>query len=144
MKRFYIVINCLLAVFLLVVFSSNCVKRVSPPSTQNDAQTSISKEEFVKLYGGQNLPTVKKATRTPILYPGDEISIAIYDKLPVSQEKRIEMKRISDEGTIFLLPAKEISIGGLTLTEAEKRIENKLSQFIVSPFVEITIMRRAF
>jgi protein involved in polysaccharide export with SLBB domain len=129
---------CLLA-------TSGCVKRVPPPTT-NDGQTVVSKGEFVKAVSGQNLAIAKQRAkaRAPVLYPGDEISIGIYDKLPVSQDKRIEMKRIGDDGAIFILPAKDIFIGGLTVTEAEKTIEKKLSEFIVSPFCEITITKRAF
>jgi protein involved in polysaccharide export with SLBB domain len=129
----------------ICIFSFSCVKRVPPPSN-TDKQTVVSKDEFLKLYAGQNTSAAKqrRAARTPILYPGDEISIAIYDKLPVSQDKRIEMKRIGDDGSIFILPVKEIFVGGLTVTEAEKTIEKKLSEFIVSPFCELTITKRAF
>jgi polysaccharide export outer membrane protein len=56
----------------------------------------------------------------------------------------MEMKRVGDDGNIFLLPAREIAIGGLTVSEAEKTIEKQLSQFIVSPFCEIMITKRAF
>jgi protein involved in polysaccharide export with SLBB domain len=121
------------------------VKRVPSPTT-NDGQTVVSKGEFVKTISGQNLSIAKQRVkaRAPVLYPGDEISIGIYDKLPVSQDKRIEMKRIGDDGAIFILPAKDIFIGGLTVTEAEKTIEKKLSEFIVSPFCEIAITKRAF
>jgi protein involved in polysaccharide export with SLBB domain len=131
---------------VIVLFTmSGCVKRVPPPTT-NDNQTVVSKEDFAKNFSGKNLSIAKQHAnaRAPVLYPGDEISIGIYDKLPVSQDKRIEMKRIGDDGAVFILPVKEIFIGGLTITEAEKTIEKKLAEFIVSPFCEITITKRAF
>lgn len=126
-------------------FMSGCVKRM-PAATTNDKETVVSKDEFVKKFSGQNMAVAKQhaVARAPVLLPGDEISIGIYDKLPVSQDKRLEMKRIGDDGAIFILPAKEIFIGGLTITEAEKTIEKKLSEFIVSPFCEISITKRAF
>jgi protein involved in polysaccharide export with SLBB domain len=129
---------CLLA-------TSGCVKRVPSPTT-NDGQTVVSKDVFAKTFAGKNITIAKQHAnaRAPVLYPGDEISIGIYDKLPVSQDKRIEMKRVGDDGAIFILPAKDIFIGGLTISEAEKTIEKKLSEFIVSPFCEITITKRAF
>jgi protein involved in polysaccharide export with SLBB domain len=122
-----------------------CVKRVPSPTT-NDGQTVVSKAEFVKTISGPNLAIAKQRAnaRAPVLYPGDQISIGIYDKLPVSQDKRLEMKRIGEDGAIFILPAKDIFIGGLTITEAEKTVEKKLSEFIVSPFCEIAILKRAF
>jgi polysaccharide export outer membrane protein len=128
-----------------IFFMSGCVKRTPAPTT-NDNTTVISKGDFVKVVAGQNIAIAKQHanSRAPVLYPGDELSIGIYDKLPVSQDKRIEMKRIGDDGSVFILPAKEIVIGGLTVTEAEKAIEKKLSEFIVSPFCEITITKRAF
>jgi protein involved in polysaccharide export with SLBB domain len=126
-------------------FMSGCVKRV-PASTTNDNETVVSKGDFVKTLAGPNISIAKQHAnlRAPVLYPGDEITIGIYDKLPVSQDKRIEMKRIDDDGSVFILPAKEIIIGGLTVTEAEKAIEKKLSEFIVSPFCEIAITKRVF
>jgi protein involved in polysaccharide export with SLBB domain len=135
----------IIAVSIAGFFSmSGCVKRVPAPTT-NDKETVVSKADFAKTFGGQNVAIAKQHAnaRAPVLLPGDEISIGIYDKLPVSQDKRMEMKRIGDDGSVFILPAKEIVIGGLTITEAEKAIEKKLSEFIVSPFCEITITKRA-
>lgn len=135
----------LLATAALCVVCASCVKRIPPPSDE-DKTTVVTKTEFAKMVSPQNVSTIAKRAdaRAPLLYPGDEISIAIYDKLPVSQEKRIEMKRIGDDGSIFLLPVKEIFIGGKTISQAEKTIESKLSEFIVSPFCEIAVMKKAF
>jgi protein involved in polysaccharide export with SLBB domain len=145
MKNKFIAVT-IAAVSVAGIFSiSGCVKRVPAPTT-NDKETVVSKQEFIKTITGPNMAIAKQHanSRTPVLYPGDELSIGIYDKLPVSQDKRIEMKRIGDDGSVFILPAKEIVIGGLTITEAEKTIEKRLSEFIVSPFCEITITKRAF
>jgi protein involved in polysaccharide export with SLBB domain len=127
---------------------AGCVKRVPLPDDKSagDNATSISKSEFEKLYIPPQILAAKqqKSGKGPLLYPGDEISIQIYDKGPGSQESHVERKRINDDGVISLLPVKEISIGGLTITEAEKLIERKLSEFIVSPFVEIEVTRKAY
>ncbi len=134
-----------LACAVLCVALASCAKRVPDPAT-TDKETVVAKGDFVKLYVPQEAQAVAKraSARAPILYPGDEISIGIYDKLPVSQEKHIEMKRIGDDGSIFILPAKEIFVGGLTVSQTEKTIESKLSQYVVSPFCEVTIVKRAF
>jgi Periplasmic protein involved in polysaccharide export len=137
----------LFIVNLLVL--SGCVKRVATTDGANnkdEKESIISKSDFVKAFvPPQVLAAKQKASgRSPMLYPGDEISIGIYDKLPVSQDARLERKRIGDDGSIFILPAKDIVVGGLTIAEAQKEIEKKLSPFIVSPFCEIEITKRAF
>jgi protein involved in polysaccharide export with SLBB domain len=144
MKNKFIIMTMVAISAAGLLSMSGCVKRVPAPTT-NDKETVVSKADFAKTFGGQNVSIAKQHAnaRAPVLLPGDEISIGVYDKLPVSQDKRIEMKRIGDDGSVFILPAKEIVIGGLTITEAEKAIEKKLSEFIVSPFCEITITKRA-
>jgi Periplasmic protein involved in polysaccharide export len=137
----------LFIVNLLVL--SGCVKRVATTDGANnkdEKESIISKSDFVKAFvPPQVLAAKQKASgRSPMLYPGDEISIGIYDKLPVSQDARLERKRIGDDGSIFILPARDIIVGGLTIAEAQKEIENKLSPYIVSPFCEITLTKRAF
>jgi protein involved in polysaccharide export with SLBB domain len=82
--------------------------------------------------------------RVPVLQPGDEVSLSIYDKLPVSQDKRIEMKRVDDDGTVFIIPAGKIQVGGLTCAEAEKAVEAALAAFVVSPFCEVTIIKQVY
>jgi protein involved in polysaccharide export with SLBB domain len=145
MKNKSIIMSIVFISVTVLFFLSGCVKRV-PASTTNDKETVVSKEDFVKTFSGPNMDLIKQhaISRTPVLYPGDQVEIDIYDKLPVSQDKRVEMKRIGDDGSVFILPAKDIAIGGLTLSEAEKAIEKRLSEFIVSPFCEINIIKRAF
>jgi protein involved in polysaccharide export with SLBB domain len=130
---------------VLCIALASCAKRVPAPAT-TDKETVVAKSDFVKLYLPQEAQAMAKRAnaRAPLLFPGDEISIGIYDKLPVSQEKHIEMKRIGDDGSIFILPVKEIYVGGLTVSQAEKTIEGKLSQYVVSPFCEVNIVKRAF
>jgi protein involved in polysaccharide export with SLBB domain len=145
MKSFLPRASYLFAFSLVCVIAVGCAKRAPAPASE-DKNTVLLKTEFVKLYAPRAIDLAKQraTSRAPVLYPGDEISIGIYDKLPVSQDKRIEMKRIAEDGSIFILPVKDIFVGGMTVTEAEKTIEKKLSQFIVSPFCEITITKRGF
>jgi protein involved in polysaccharide export with SLBB domain len=127
---------------------TGCVPRVplSEGNAANDKLNIISKAEFEKLYLPPQVLAAKKqkAGQGPLIYPGDELAIGIYDKLPASQEMRTERKRVGVDGTVFLVPIKQVTIGGLTVAEAEKEIENKLTEFVVSPFVEIEVMKRAY
>jgi polysaccharide biosynthesis/export protein len=139
--RFLIVCLCALGF-------AGCVQRIPLPAdkTADDKEAIMSKAEFEKLYVPPQVLAAKqqKSGKGPLLYPGDEIAVVIYDKGPGSQESRTERKRISDEGNIFILPVKEIAVGGLTIIEAEKLIESKLSEFIVSPFVEIEVTKKIY
>ncbi len=150
MKKKIMMLNLFWFFFIVNLLAlSGCVKRVATAdgaSNKDEKETSISKSDFAKAFiQPQVLAARQKASgRSPLLYPGDEISIGIYDKLPVSQDARLERKRINDDGTIFVLPAKDIVVGGLTVVEAQKEIEKKLSPYIVSPFCEIEITKRVF
>jgi Periplasmic protein involved in polysaccharide export len=150
MKKKIIMVKLLLLFCILNLLAlSGCVKRGSmadSTAAADQKETSISKSDFVKAFTPPQVLAIKQKAsgRSPMLYPGDEISIGIYDKLPVSQDARLERKRINDDGSIFILPARDIFVGGLTVAEAQKEIENKLSQFIVSPFCEIELTKRAF
>lgn len=141
------------AIIALSLFSfgsclTGCIPRGPLPedNAADDNQSVISKGEFEKLYVPPQVLAAKrqKAGQGPLIYPGDELSIGIYDKLPASQELRLEKKRVGEDGTVFLVPIKQVAIGGLTVTEAEKEIEKKLSEFLVSPFVEIEVTKRAY
>ena len=127
---------------------TGCVPRF-PDSVDNSAKNDgsvISKAEFEKLYVPPEVLAAKKQKtgKGPLIYPGDELAIGIYDKLPVSQEMRTERKRVREDGTIFFLPIQQVTIGGLTVNEATELIEKKLSEFIVSPFVEIEVTKKAY
>jgi polysaccharide export outer membrane protein len=76
--------------------------------------------------------------------PGDQISITLYEKLPVSQEARSELKRVDENGEIFLLPIGSFKLGGLNLVKAEKLIEEKFSELVVSPHCEIQIVKKLY
>lgn len=127
---------------------TGCVPRTPLPGDKaaEDKQNIISKTEFEKLYLPPQVLAAKKqkAGQGPLIYPGDELAIGIYDKLPASQDLRVERKRVGEDGTIFLVPIQQVTIGGLTVTEAEKEIERKLAEFVVSPFVEIEVTKRAY
>jgi protein involved in polysaccharide export with SLBB domain len=127
---------------------TGCVPRtpLSENGAANDKGTVISKAEFEKLYVPPQVLAAKKqkAGGGPLIYPGDELAIGIYDKLPVSQDIRIERKRVREDGTIFFLPIQQVTVGGLTINEVTEVIEKRLAEFIVSPFVEIEVTKHAY
>ncbi len=75
---------------------------------------------------------------------GDRLQVSIYEKLPVSPEKREEIKRVDEEGKIFLLPLGELKISGLRIAEAEAMIEERFSDLVVSPHCEIQIIQKQY
>lgn len=87
---------------------------------------------------------ISKRIHSEIIYPGDELEILIYEKLPVSDEKRMERKRVNEAGRIVIPPVGEIDIAGLSVISSQKKIEEKLQPYIVSPFCEIFISKRRY
>ncbi len=79
-----------------------------------------------------------------VIMPGDQLEIIIYEKLPVNQEKRIEIKRVEDDGSVFLYPVNKVMLSGMSLTEAAKLIEKQMEKYIVSPLCEINILKKAY
>jgi polysaccharide export outer membrane protein len=68
------------------------------------------------------------------LAAADLISVTIY------QDKDMDRKvRVNTDGTVSLPLIGSVSIGGMTLIEAQASIENKLAQFLVSPQVSLFI-----
>ncbi|MBN1127979.1 MAG: polysaccharide export protein [Chitinispirillaceae bacterium] len=143
------------AIFFLLS-SFGCAKRVPLPSGNNAASPpgkglqvmTIDKKEALQQVGDR-LPMTKNeliASRihSEIIYPGDELEMIIYEKLPVSDEKRLERKRVNEAGRIVLQPVGEVEIAGLSVIQAQKTIEDKLQPFIVSPFCEIFITKRRY
>lgn len=124
----------------------------SPPAKRNDkskpAPDIVEKRRFVdlaKLQGEeQQLIGIPVKKRAEIIMPGDQLEITLLEKLPVSQEKRIEIKRIDDDGTIVLYPLGRLTIAGTTLSQARTLIEQKMGNYIVSPLCELTIVKKAY
>jgi protein involved in polysaccharide export with SLBB domain len=129
----------------ITVIATGCIKRL--PEGEAGGATMIDKATFLKL---ANVPKDSLASssetihRADELFPNDVVSVTIYDKLPASQEKRDEIKRINEDGVIFILPAGDTRVGGLTLSQAEKAVEEKLAAFVVSPHVEISVVKRSY
>ena len=140
-KIFYLllVVSCIMVV--------GCAKRESQP-TPNGDKIEIDKKDLLELVN-KDLKTKdalsdKARFQTEIIMPGDRIQLTIYEKLPVSQEARVEMKRVDETGSIFLLPIGTIKLEGLTLVKAEKLIEKKFSELVVSPHCEIQILEKLY
>jgi protein involved in polysaccharide export with SLBB domain len=141
-------------VFLITVYG--CARRVPLPSESNSPVPSgrgasaiaVDKIEAASFAGAQ-LPQDKKELiesriHSEIIYPGDELEVIIYEKLPVSDEKRLERKRVNEAGKIVIQPVGEVEIAGLSVISAQKRIEERLVPYIVSPFCEIFISKRRY
>jgi protein involved in polysaccharide export with SLBB domain len=133
---------------LLVLVLTGCASRAPGPGG-DPGPLVISKRNFVRFAGGEDSTGIAvhgmpRQFRQEVLEPRDRITFAIYEKLPVSQEPRLEKKRITDEGSVFLLPVGEVNIAGLTIPEAEDRIEEMMAKYIVSPLCEITIDKRGY
>ena len=71
-----------------------------------------------------------------LLSPVDKLVISVYGQLDLNSEQRI-----SDEGTVSIPLLGETTIGGLTVSKAQKLIEAALieQRFLVSPVVTISI-----
>jgi protein involved in polysaccharide export with SLBB domain len=151
-------ISQLTAIAAVIIFLtvSGCARRIplpsesggSAPSGQSAAAIIIDKKEASSFVGAR-LPSDKKeliASRihSEIIYPGDELEVIIYEKLPVSDEKRLERKRVNEAGKIVIQPVGEVEIAGLSVISAQKRIEERLLPYIVSPFCEIFISKRRY
>lgn len=134
----------------LILFSImviGCAKRETKPAPNSD-KIEIDKKDLLELVD-EDLKTEealsdKARFQTEIIMPGDRIQVTVYEKLPVSQEPRVEMKRVDETGSIFLLPVGAIKMEGLSLVKAEKLIEEKFSKLVVSPHCEIQILEKQY
>jgi len=128
--------------------SSSQTLSVVQSKENQSAVEKIAKKRFIDLalYQGDSTtqPSITPKKRSELLMPGDQLEITLYEKLPVSQEKRIEMKRIDDNGSIFIYPLGNQNIAGLTLLEARELIEQSMKPFIITPFCEITIIKKEY
>jgi protein involved in polysaccharide export with SLBB domain len=120
----------------------------STPASTDEAVQELSRDDFVKMAAGpkaDKLKTIANARlKADIILPGDVLDIAIYEKLPVSQEKRAEVKRVDEDGAIVLLPMGRIEVVGQTLSEAQRGIETALGAYVVTPLCEMSIVKRAY
>lgn len=87
---------------------------------------------------------VSKSISGDALMPGDLIEITLMEKLPLSQEKRVEIKRIDENGEVFIYPAGMLKLMGLNLTEARNLIEKILQNYIISPLCELSVIKREY
>jgi len=131
---------------------TSCMKRMTtePAVLQ---ETVIDKKEFVAAIpgGAAHAPTSGQLPSSSItsrkddgaIRAGDVLSIDIYEKLPASQEKRTEIKRIEDNGSLFILPVGSVPVEGLTISQIQKTIEERLRNFVVSPYCEVQVYRKS-
>lgn len=121
----------------LVIFAPGCAKRVVPTVNAGPKISRLSADEFASVAGAS-------AKRSEVIYPGDRLEIHVYEKLPASQDVRTEIKRVGDDGTLFLLPVETVTVGGLTVDEAAKVLEAAMAQYVVNPHCEVSIFKRSY
>jgi len=92
----------------------------------------------------QRLIALPRNKRSEIIMPGDQLEIILYEKLPVSQEKRTEIKHVDDSGSVFIYPLGTLSLVGMTLTESRDFITERMSSYIVNPVCEVTLLKRGY
>lgn len=122
--------------------------RTGSPATNAASAELIDKRQITAMVAGtsdeRQLMALPAGKHAEILKPGDQIEIVLFEKQPVSQEKRIEMKNIDDQGAVNLYPFGTIPLAGLTPEEAKTSIEQKMTKYIVSPFCEVTLVKKAY
>ncbi len=132
---------------LVLLLSINCAKRQTQPAPTLDKE-EVDKKEFLQ-YLDEDLKQEGEEAgealfQTEIIGRGDRLSLKIYEKLPVSQDAREEIKRVDEAGNIFILPIGEMKLAGLRIAEAEQKIEDAFSDFVVSPHCEINIEEKLY
>jgi polysaccharide export outer membrane protein len=149
-------ISLAIATVALPLCFFSCVQRVTGvPSPMQE--TVIDKKEFDAAVRKQqprttSAPAESGSVAAPsattasspdeTISPGDVVSISIFEKLPSSQEKRTEMRRIEESGALFIMPIGAVQVGGLSLAQARSTIEDRLREFVVSPYVEIELYKK--
>jgi len=154
-------ISLAIATVVLPLCLFSCVRRVTGvPSAMQE--TVIDKKEFetavrqqapgqspertasAPAESGTAAAPSASTTSSPdeTISPGDVVSISIFEKLPASQEKRTEMRRIEESGVLFIMPIGAVQVGGLSLARARSTIEDRLREFVVSPYVEIELYKK--
>ncbi len=132
----------------LSILSMHCAKRATQAATPDKGKIEIDKKDLLAMvnkdFKTEEALSEKARFQTEVIMPGDQISITLYEKLPVSQEARSELKRVDETGSVFLLPIGVFKIGGLNLVQAEKLIERKFSELVVSPHCEIQIIKKQY
>jgi polysaccharide export outer membrane protein len=99
-------------------------------SSSTDASAS-AKETAAIASAMQQLAKSKTDYR---LAPADLISVTVYQDTDMNRKVRI-----NSDGTISLPLIGPISVGGLTLADAQAIIESKMAQYLVSPQVSLFI-----
>lgn len=132
----------------LIIFGvvPGCVKRIPPPQSASEDTVVMDRKEFLAIARTQapdSIPVPDSILFKPdAIYPGDQLGITLYEKLPASMEKRMELQRVDGRGMVFLLPMGTLKVGGMTTYEAERFLEEKLREYYISPHVELAITER--
>ena len=147
MKRTISIVLLLVSLSLVNTAFIQCAKRATQ-ATPERGKLEINKKDLLAMVH-KDLKTDKTLTdharfQEEIIMPGDQISVVLYEKLPISQEKRSELKRVDETGSVFLLPIGFIKLEGLTLAKAEQKVEEKFSELVVSPHCEIQIVKKLY
>ena len=128
--------------FAAIILASGCMlphpqepeapASASAPAVQVSSATAVTAKETAAIAAA--MQQLAKSKTDYHLAPADLISVTVY------QDKDMDRKvRINTDGTIALPLIGSISIGGMTLADAQAAIEGKMAQFLVSPQVSLFI-----
>lgn len=79
-------------------------------------------------------------TTSYLLSPFDQVSVSVYDEPDLTSQQSI-----SDQGTLSIPLLGEIQIGNLSISDAQKHIQNSLieARYLVKPVVTINVVKFA-
>lgn len=148
MKKINITISTLFLLLVICTLSIRCAKRATQATSNEIGKIEVDKNLLHELVNNdlkmEGALSDRARFQSEVIMSGDQISIVLYEKLPISQEKRSELKRVDETGSVFLLPIGPIKLEGLTLAKAEQKVEEKFSELVVAPHCEIQIVKKLY
>ncbi|MFI5349322.1 MAG: polysaccharide biosynthesis/export family protein [Elusimicrobiota bacterium] len=113
----------------------------APPETAASAPVQVSTAPVSAAAAAKEAAAIAAAMQQVVraktdyrLAPADLVSVTVY------QDKDLDRKvRVNTNGTVSLPLIGSVAIGGLTLADAQARIETKFAQFLVSPQISLFI-----
>lgn len=121
----------ILYIMFVVLFLSACASTGSK-TTNNQASQDLTSQQL-----SQEIQNIQKS-KDYLLHAGDLVEVKVY-----MEESMDRTLRISTNGTITFPLVGNIKIANLTISQAEKTIENRLKKYIKMPSVSMLIQEYA-
>ncbi len=119
----------LIGVSLMVLTQVTLAQTESAPSVPASGTPTVVMQDVLSSEVSQFLSTYRMGT-------GDVISIRVFGEPDLS----ISNVRLSEVGTVFLPTLGETKVGGLTLTEVERAVADRLrGRILVNPRVSVSV-----